>query len=1118
MKITEIALKNRLSTFVMMFIVIVAGYWSYNSLPKEASPDITIPLIVISTPYFGVSPADMENLVTRPIERELQGLSDVKEIRSTSSEGYSMITVEFMAGTDIDNALQKVREKVDLAKPDIPQDAEDPILTEINFSDMPIMIINVSGNMDLVGLKKIAENLEDQIETVPGVLDAVVTGGLTREVQVNLNPDRLRFYGIGVQDVIDAVRNEHLTIPGGTVELGDVKYLVRVPGEFKDPERMNEIVVLVKDGAPIYMRDVAEVIYSFEDREAISRLNGEETVSISVTKRTGTNLLDISDQVKELVKQLEQKVPPGIDIAITGDQSVDIRNMVNDLENNVISGLLLVVAVLFLAMGVRNAFLVGIAIPMSMLLSFLVLSLMGQSINMVVLFSLILAVGMLVDNAIVIVENIYRHHQEGVSLQEAAMTGTSEVGLPVVASTVTTLCAFAPLIQWPGIIGEFMSFLPKTLIITLSSSLVVALVFNPAICSRFLKSKGPTHKIEAREDRLGPILRRYLRALRFSMERPWTMFGGSLGLLVVIIALYSVLGKGVEFFPESDPPKIYVDIDAPSGTRLERSDDLVRQVEAKIAGLPDIENVVANVGHQGSDVGFSFGGGETNKSRVMIDFIDMEYRDQPSPVTKDSLRERLVLMSGADYQINQEDNGPPTGPPVNIEISGEDYVTLGRLAREMRGAIREIDGLINIRDDYESDRPELKVTVDREEAALLGINTFEIANTIRTAVNGTEAAKYRVGEDEYDNSALQRGLAQQRGGYQRHQDLLRGQDDTALQRGAGRDRRRYRHDQPQGHEARGHGDGGGGGAQRERRHAGSDGQAPAIPDALGLLFRVHRPERGPERDRGISLAGVPDRPWPDRVRADHPVQLAGAALYHPVQHHPLDDRCAGGPDAYRNPVRNHHDRAGGNLAGRSGGQQRDRAAGLRAATQGARLREERGRDPGGAGALPAGDADRYHHDPGPDSANHRLRLRLQAAQVRFRQREQPVVGPDGRGGDIRPRVCNPADPDRGADHVQAAHRPHGPFRRGAGIRAQEQDEEGYREEEGDGYCAVESQPNNRDKKRRCCRIGSAVFFKQIIQKNVGEHFKSAPTDQHNQASNGKPKQIPLNPPFPKGDF
>ncbi len=752
MKITEIALKNRLSTFVMMFIVIVAGYWSYNSLPKESAPDITIPLIVISTPYFGVSPADMENLVTRPIERKLQGLSDVKEIRSTSSEGYSMITVEFMAGTDIDNALQKVREKVDLAKPDIPQDAEDPILTEINFSDLPIMIINVSGNMDLVGLKKIAEDLEDRIETVPGVLDAAVTGGLTREVQINLYPDRLRYYGIGVQDVIDAVRNEHLTIPGGTIELGDIKYLVRVPGEFKDPERMNEIVVMVKDGAPIFMRDLAEVVYSFEDREAISRLNGEETVSISVTKRTGTNLLQIADQVKALVNQLERKVPPGIEIAITGDQSVDIRNMVNDLENNVISGLILVVAVLFLAMGVRNAFLVGIAIPMSMLLSFLILALMGQSINMVVLFSLILAVGMLVDNAIVIVENIYRHHQEGVSLQEASLLGTSEVGIAVLASTVTTLCAFVPLIPWPGIVGEFMTFLPKTLIITLSSSLFVALAFSPAICSRFLRSSGPVHKIEAREDRLGPILRRYLRTLRFAMRRPWTVFGSSLALLVVIIMLYGVLGHGVEFFPKSDPPKIFVDIDAPSGTRLERSNELVKQVEARIEGLPDIENVVANVGHQGSDVTFVFGagGGETNKSRVMIDFVDLEDRVQPSPVTRDSLRKRLALMSGADFQVNQEENGPPTGPPINIEISGDDYATLGRLARQIRGTIRGIDGLVNLRDDYEADRPELKVTVDREEAALLGINTFEIANTIRTAINGTEAAKYRVGEDEYD--------------------------------------------------------------------------------------------------------------------------------------------------------------------------------------------------------------------------------------------------------------------------------------------------------------------------------------------------------------------------------
>ncbi len=751
MLVTDIALKNRLSTFVLMFIIIVMGFFNYKTLPVEAAPDITIPIIVISTPYFGVSPEDVENLITRPIERKLKGLSDVEEIRSTSSEGFSTIVVEFVAGTDIDNALQKVREKVDLAKPDIPEDAEDPVLSEINFSDLPVMIINISGNMDLVGLKKIADDLKDAIETIPGVISANVTGGLTREVQINIDPDRLLYYNVSVNDLIDAVRNEHLTIPGGTVNLGTTKYLVRVPGEFKIPEKMKDIVVLVKGGRPIYIRDLATVVYSFKEKESISRLNGVETVSISVQKRSGTNQIEISDQVKALLEEQEKKLPAGIVLKITGDAADYIRDITKSLENNIISGLVLVVAVLFLVMGVRNAFLVGIAIPMSMLLTFLIIALLGETINMVILFALILAVGMMVDNAIVIVENIFRHHQEGLNIYEAARVGTAEVGGPVVASTVTTVCAFIPLLRWPGIVGEFMSYLPKTVIITLSASLFVALVFNPTVCSRLMRTTGPITKLEAREEKLGPILRNYLRLLKIAMKRPVIVFSSAFALLVLIVIMYVFLGHGTEFFPKVDPEKLYVDINAPSGTRLEVSDRLAVEVESFVRETHDVKDYVANVGHQGAEMNFSFGGGgATHQSRIMIDMTDMELRSQPSTFTRDSLRAALSEITGAEIEVNEEVMGPPTGPPINIEISGEDFAVLGKVSREVKDIIRTVNGVVDIRDDYDVGRPELRVTVDREKAALLNINTWEIASTIRTAINGTEAAKYRVGEDEYD--------------------------------------------------------------------------------------------------------------------------------------------------------------------------------------------------------------------------------------------------------------------------------------------------------------------------------------------------------------------------------
>ena len=750
MIVTEFALKHRLSIFVLMFIMIVTGLHSYLKLPKEAAPDITIPYIIISTPYFGVSPDDIENLITRPIERELKTLTDVEEIRSTSYESYSLITVEFVAGADINLALQKVRDKVDLAKPDLPEDAEDPIISEINFSEWPIMIINISGKMGLVGLKKIAEDMEDLIETVPGVIEASVTGGLTREVQVNLDPQRLHFYNLGVTDIIDAIRNEHLDTPGGSIDIGNTKYLVRIPGEFSVPERMKDIVVKVENNRPIYLRDLAEVVYSFKEKDSISRLNGEETVSITVQKRSGENLLEIADRVKELIRQKQSTLPPGLKIQITGDQSKDIRMMVNELENNVISGLILVVLVLFLVMGLRNAFLVGMAIPMSMLVSFLVLTLLGRTMNMVVLFSLILAVGMLVDNAIVIVENIFRHNQEGLPLLEAASKGTAEVGMAVTASTLTTVCAFLPLLRWPGIVGEFMVYLPTTLIITLSCSLFVALVFNPTVCSRFLRPSSTIHTVEAKEDKLGAILRNYLRLLKLAMRRPLLTFFSAISFLVLIILAYGVFGRGVEFFPKTEPSQIYVDVSAPTGTNLETSDKLVTQVEQAILGLPDIENYVANVGHQGISMDFSFGGGATHQSRVMVDVVDTEERSQNSWFTRDQLRARLEGITGANIEVNEEEMGPPTGPPINVEVSGDNFALLGKLAQKIRREISKVEGVVDIDDDYDAGRPELRVTIDREKAALLGLNTWEIASTIRTAINGTEAAKYRVGEDEYD--------------------------------------------------------------------------------------------------------------------------------------------------------------------------------------------------------------------------------------------------------------------------------------------------------------------------------------------------------------------------------
>ncbi len=747
MKVSDLAISNRISIFVMTGAAIFLGFLSYQSLPRESTPSISIPIVFVATPYFGVSPADIENLVTQPIEKHLEELPNVKEISSTSSEGISTVIIEFETDVDISNAIQKVREEVDLARTEIPEDAEESTIREINFDDIPILVINVAGTHSLVTLKDIAENLELRIEQISGVLDVTVAGGLEREVQVNVDPDRLVYYRLELDDIIETIREENLNMPGGSIQTGTLRYAVRVPGEFTTPEEIGALVIKTRNRQPIAIEDVAEVRFGFKEKATYARLNGLPCVSLNVQKRSGENLIQIADAVKELLEVERERLPKTVTLAVLADQSKDIRSMISDLENNIISGLILVVFVLFMFMGVRNALFVAIAIPLSMLISFIVIEALGYTLNMVVLFSLILALGMLVDNAIVIVENIYRHREEGAPLMRAAREGVREVAVPVCTSTLTTLCAFAPMLFWPGIIGDFMSYLPATLIITLSASLFVGLIINPTVCSVLL-----TVNSNRQDQRWLMIVRqRYSRILMWALAHRASVMVITLSALAGMIMLYGVIGKGVEFFPSTEPNQAYIDVNTAIGTKLDISDEIVRQAEALIQGVPDMSQYVASVGASPNPQDFSAGGGGTpHKSRIIVDFIERQDREQSSFETVEMIRKRMEDLIGADVEIITPQTGPPTAAPVNIEIVGEDFAVLSRLAQETVLLIENIPGLVDLKDDYDSGKPELKVEIDREQAALLDLNTAEIARAIRTAINGTEASKYRVGEEEYD--------------------------------------------------------------------------------------------------------------------------------------------------------------------------------------------------------------------------------------------------------------------------------------------------------------------------------------------------------------------------------
>ncbi len=805
--LTSFAVDHPTSVLVLMAMVIIAGFISYVRVPKEAAPEITIPIVAVNTIYPGVAPEDIETLITRELEEELNKIGDVKEITSSSVEGYSSIIAEFEAGMDMTEALQQVREKVDIAKPALPEEAEEPMIVEFNFAEWPVMQVNVSGEYSLVRLKQVAEDLQDRLEQIPSVLEVSLSGGLEREVQIDVDLAKLKYYGLAFDDVIDAIREENVTTPGGTIDVGDLKYLVRVPGEFENTRLIEDIVVTTPGDRPIYIRDVATVDFGFKERDSYARLDGQSVVTLGVKKRVGKNIIETSEGVRAAIDEMQPSLPPTTVIKVTSDMSEEVHKMVSSLENNIISGLILVVAVLLFALGVRNASFVGVAIPLSMLLSFSVIQLVGMTMNFVVLFSLILALGMLVDNAIVIVENTYRFRERGYTKREAAKLATGEVAMPVIAATATTLAAFTPLAFWPGTVGEFMKYLPLTLIITLSSSLFVAVVINPTLCSLFLRPEGEKGPGFTREMKwalgiaagfalvvvgwnrpltafllaltvvalyalhhyaLAPVahwlqheglpstLRVYERGLRWALAHRGLVMGQSLLVLLLAVVAFGIFSKGVVFFPEDIPPStVYVQLEAPTGTRADVTNEIALRLEGELVelhGREDFESVVATVGSSSGD--WLFGGSGTHLGTIAVNFVDYQDRGQGVFETLELMRNTVGKdIAGADIVVERPQEGPPTGLPINIEIVGEDASLLKQLGDEVvtilsRSSVApKLEGLEN---DLADARPELTVEVDRERAQLFGVNTQKVGFMVRSAINGVEAGEFRDGKDQYD--------------------------------------------------------------------------------------------------------------------------------------------------------------------------------------------------------------------------------------------------------------------------------------------------------------------------------------------------------------------------------
>jgi multidrug efflux pump subunit AcrB len=819
---TSWAIDNKSSVYVLALLITILGLMNYYFIPKEQFPQVVIPYIVVSTPYPGTSPEDIENLVTRPIEKQLKSISDVKRMTSNSVQDFSSIIVEFDPDLAIETAKQRVRDAVDKSKSELPTDLpSDPQIMDIDLAEFPVMYLNISGNYTLDRLKRYAEIAQDRIEAVKEVTRVDIVGALDREIQINADIFKMQSAKVTFSDIERAVSSENLTISAGTLTTNGTRNTVRIKGQFKDVETLKNIVVHSSSGAFVKLTDIAEVNDSFEEQESYARLDGKNVITLNVIKKSGANLLDASDQIVEIVEELKgREYPKDMEVTITGDQSRFTRNTLEELNNTIIIGFILVTLVLMFFMGFTNAFFVALSVPLSIFVAYLIIPGLGYTMNMIVMFAFIFALGIVVDDAIVVIENTHRLHKFNPDIKVAAKKAAGEVFLPILSGTLTTLAPFFPLVFWPGIVGQFMHYLPVTLIITLFASLFVAYVFNPVFAVAFMKheydqefQKGTGWRkikialyimavlavifylshffgqaansfaianlltivillillfhfvikrmITAFQDRIWPyFMRIYEKQLRYVLKgaRPVWVLVGMIVLFVATMFITGIVKPTVLFFPNNDPNNIYVYVKMPVGTHQDVTDKVTKLAEERVyktigKNNPDVESVISNVTIGAEEEGFASSGSPFNKGKVSVNFVEHQYRKTGISTTEymEMIRKEVSDIPGAEITVDKNGNGPPTGKPINIEITSENLENLVADAFAFSKYLDSLNipGVEELKNDFEMNTPEINIEIDRDRAQRLGLSTGQIGMEIRTALYGKEISKLKQEEDEY---------------------------------------------------------------------------------------------------------------------------------------------------------------------------------------------------------------------------------------------------------------------------------------------------------------------------------------------------------------------------------
>lgn len=743
----EVIFSRSRAVLLFLLFILLAGSVSYSVIPKEAEPDIPIPIIYVTMTYEGISPDDAERLLVRPMEKEIQGIEGIKEIIGTAREGFASVQIEFIAGFDSSKALQDVREKVDIAQSELPEDTEEPEINEVNVALFPVLTISLAGPIPQRALLYLAKDLQDKVEALPGVLEADIGGDREHLLEIIVEPTILETYGISFQTLFDLISQNNLLVAAGAIDTGSGRLSVKVPGLVEDIDDLLSMPVKIDGDNVVTVADVATVRKTFKDPEGYARVGGKPAVTLEVKKRVGANIIETTAEIRRLVEYERQFWPANVDVTFMQDKSKQIHDMLTDLQNNILSAIILVMIVILGALGIRSSLLVGIAIPGSFLAAIFVLDQMGFTLNIVVLFSLILVVGMLVDGAIVVTELADRNLQSGLTPQQAYVGAARRMSWPVIASTMTTLVVFLPLLSWPGLVGEFMKYMPITVIIAMTASLAMALIFIPVTGSVLGRRRIDSAGEQQEQEVSGGFTAWYERFLTRILQYPARVFLGAMLTIVLTYAAFFVFSKGVEFFPDVEPEFALVHIHARGDWSIEEKDAIVRQVEARLLGMKELKSVYARSFNQpkGQDVA------EDVIGTIQLELIDWSERRKAAAIIEE-IKAKTRDIAGVVIEIRKQEEGPGGGKPIQLEFSSREPDRLAPQVRKVRALMNEIGGFVDIEDDLPLPGVEWKLKINRRRAAQFGASVADLGSTVQLVTAGIKVSDYRPddSEDEVD--------------------------------------------------------------------------------------------------------------------------------------------------------------------------------------------------------------------------------------------------------------------------------------------------------------------------------------------------------------------------------